>query len=98
MQKILFASLLTLAASSLVQNTASVTLPAEGTALHSPGDYVEVNGTRLWVESEGTGQALVLIPAGPGVPQFVMFEKSGHFPFIEEPEEFIRVVGEFLRK
>jgi proline iminopeptidase len=68
MQKIVVASLLTLAASSLAQNAASVTSPPEGTALHSPGDYVEVNGTRLWVESEGTGQALVLIPAGPGVP------------------------------
>jgi proline iminopeptidase len=30
--------------------------------------------------------------------QFVMFEKSGHFPFIEEPEEFVRVVADFLRK
>ena len=30
--------------------------------------------------------------------QFVMFEKSGHFPFIEEPEEFIGVVAGFLRK
>ena len=30
--------------------------------------------------------------------QFVMFEKSGHFPFIEEPEEFIRVVADFLRR
>jgi proline iminopeptidase len=30
--------------------------------------------------------------------QFVMFEKSGHFPFIEEPEEFIRVAEDFLRK
>jgi proline iminopeptidase len=30
--------------------------------------------------------------------QFVMFEKSGHFPFVEEQEEFIRVVEDFLRK
>jgi proline iminopeptidase len=30
--------------------------------------------------------------------QFVMFEKSGHFPFVEEPEEFIRVVQDFLGK
>lgn len=30
--------------------------------------------------------------------QVMMFEKSGHFPFIEEPEEFIRVVSEFLSK
>jgi proline iminopeptidase len=68
MQKMLFASLLTLATSSLAQNATSVPLPGEGTALHPPGEYVVVNGTRLWFESEGTGQALVLIPAGPGVP------------------------------
>jgi proline iminopeptidase len=30
--------------------------------------------------------------------QFVMFEKSGHFPFVEEPDQFIRVVADFLRK
>jgi proline iminopeptidase len=68
MQKMLFASLLTLASSSLAQNSTSVQLAGEGTALHPPGDYVIVNGTRLWFESEGTGQTLVLIPAGPGVP------------------------------
>jgi proline iminopeptidase len=68
MQKMLFASLLTLATSSFAQNSTSVPLPREVTALHPPGDYVVVNGTRLWFESEGTGQALVLIPAGPGVP------------------------------
>lgn len=28
--------------------------------------------------------------------QFVMFEKSGHFPFIEEPGGFIRAVMDFL--
>jgi proline iminopeptidase len=37
-------------------------------AMHPPGGYVTVNGERLWYESEGAGQALVLIPAGPGVP------------------------------
>ncbi len=30
--------------------------------------------------------------------QFVMFEKSGHFPFIEENAETIRVLREFLTK
>ena len=30
--------------------------------------------------------------------QFVMFEKTGHLLFVEEPQEFIRVVEEFLRK
>jgi proline iminopeptidase len=68
MQKMLFASLLTLATSSFAQESTSVPLPGEATAFHPPGDYVVVNGTRLWFESEGTGQALVLIPAGPGVP------------------------------
>jgi proline iminopeptidase len=29
--------------------------------------------------------------------QFVMFEKSGHFPFIEEPEQFFTVSKDFLR-
>jgi proline iminopeptidase len=28
--------------------------------------------------------------------QFVMFERSGHLPFIEEPEEFFKVLREFL--
>lgn len=37
-------------------------------AIHPPGAYVTVNGIKLWYESEGTGQPLVLIPAGPGVP------------------------------
>ncbi len=34
---------------------------------HPKGDYVSVNGKRLWYESEGTGPALVLISGGPGI-------------------------------
>lgn len=30
--------------------------------------------------------------------QFVMFEKSGHFPFIEETDETMRDLREFLQK
>ena len=30
--------------------------------------------------------------------QFVMFEKSGHFPFIEDPDQMFKVVREFLSK
>jgi proline iminopeptidase len=30
--------------------------------------------------------------------QFVMFEKSGHFPFIEEPEKFTNLVHGFLQR
>ena len=29
--------------------------------------------------------------------QFVMFEKSGHFPFIEETDETVRVMRKFLQ-
>jgi len=28
--------------------------------------------------------------------RFVVFEKSGHLPFFEEPAKFVQVVGEFL--
>ncbi|MGC1489790.1 MAG: alpha/beta fold hydrolase [Candidatus Acidiferrum sp.] len=42
--------------------------PSGSPALHPPGGYVTVNGIRLWYESEGSGQAVVLVPAGPGVP------------------------------
>jgi proline iminopeptidase len=34
---------------------------------HPKGDYVSVNGARLWYESEGAGPALVLISGGPGI-------------------------------
>jgi proline iminopeptidase len=67
MKRVLFVSFLTLATSSFAQNANSGPVPSGSTALHPPGDYVTVNGTRLWYESEGTGRALVLIPAGPGV-------------------------------
>jgi proline iminopeptidase len=34
---------------------------------HPKGDYVTVNGARLWYESEGTGEPLILISGGPGI-------------------------------
>src|SRR5271156_6271628 len=33
---------------------------------HPPGAYVSVNGAKLWYESEGQGEALVLVAGGPG--------------------------------
>lgn len=33
---------------------------------HPPGDYVTVNGAKLWYESEGQGEPLILISGGPG--------------------------------
>ena len=67
MRIVVFLSLLTFAAPNFGQNSNSPT-SSGNTSLHPAGDYVTVNGTRLWYESEGAGQAVVLIPAGPGVP------------------------------
>ena len=33
---------------------------------HLPGAYAEVNGARLWYESEGSGTPILLIAGGPG--------------------------------
>jgi proline iminopeptidase len=33
---------------------------------HAPGDFVVVNGAKLWYESEGKGEPLLLVPGGPG--------------------------------
>jgi proline iminopeptidase len=35
--------------------------------VHPQGDYATVNGARLWYESEGSGQPLILISGGPGI-------------------------------
>ncbi len=34
--------------------------------VHPPGAYVTVNGARIWYESEGRGEPLLLIVGGPG--------------------------------
>ena len=34
---------------------------------HPKGDYVTVNGARLWYESEGEREPLILISGGPGI-------------------------------
>lgn len=33
---------------------------------HAPGNYVVVNGVKIWCESEGKGEPLLLIAGGPG--------------------------------
>jgi len=33
---------------------------------HPEGNYVLINGAKLWVESEGAGAPILLIPGGPG--------------------------------
>ena len=39
-------------------------------AQHPPGQHVTVNGAKLWVESEGSGEPVVLIPGGPGAAHY----------------------------
>ena len=34
---------------------------------HPAGDFVQVNGKRLWYESEGSGEPLLVIAGGPGL-------------------------------
>src|SRR5262245_41794163 len=33
---------------------------------HPHGEFVTVNGAKLWVEIEGKGDPLLLVPGGPG--------------------------------
>ena len=39
--------------------------PSARTIAHPPGRLIDVNGTRLWVETEGTGEPLLLLAGGP---------------------------------
>jgi len=48
-------------------NFSLLTLQAQPVAFHHPaGKYLTVNGAKLWVETEGTGDPLFLISGGPG--------------------------------
>jgi proline iminopeptidase len=38
---------------------------------HPAGAYANVNGSKLWYETEGHGEPLVLVPGGPGDPHDV---------------------------
>jgi proline iminopeptidase len=55
-------------------------------AQHPPGSYLQVNGAKLWYESEGTGEPLVLISGGPGLAH-------GYFhPFFSAVASSYRVI------
>lgn len=45
--------------------------PAGGAIAHPPGRQVDVGDTRLWVETEGTGAPLLLLPGGPASSHLV---------------------------
>jgi proline iminopeptidase len=53
---------------------------------HPHGDYVKVNGVELWYESEGTGEAIVLIAGGPG------FSHSYFHPHFSRLSKTFRVI------
>jgi len=54
---------------ALLLSVAAVAAHADGDPrpiTHPPGQFVRVNGAKLWVESEGEGDPVVLIAGGPG--------------------------------
>jgi proline iminopeptidase len=93
MQRLHVAVAFLLALSSLVlsQSSSGGTAAAQPTApsvspLHPKGDYVTVNGARLWYESEGSGEALVLISGGPG------FSHDYFHPYFSVLRDSFRVI------
>src|SRR5215472_14400065 len=53
---------------------------------HPPGDYVTVNGAKLWFETEGSGEPVVLISGGPG------FSHSYFHPYFSVLANSYRVI------
>jgi len=47
------------------------TQSSPSTIQHPPGAYANVNGIKLWYETEGQGEPLVLVAGGPGDPHTV---------------------------
>jgi proline iminopeptidase len=56
------------------------------TLKHPQGDFIVVNGARLWYESEGKGEPLLLIAGGPG------YSHSYFHPFCSELADAYRVI------
>jgi proline iminopeptidase len=50
----------------LIACIVTVNVNAQDKFQHPPGQFVNVNGAKLWVETEGTGDALFLVSGGPG--------------------------------
>lgn len=60
--------------------------PSPGGISHPHGAYVTVNGAKLWYESEGSGEPLILIAGGPG------FSHSYFHPYFTELANSYRVI------
>ncbi len=66
---------------------ASVPAQTEGQKLtHPAGDFVRINGKRIWYESEGAGEPLILIAGGPG------FSHAYFHPFFSALADSYRVI------
>jgi proline iminopeptidase len=71
-RRLLLTGSLGLAASAVISPDANATVPAVPIAPArslSTGRHITVNGARLWVEQEGAGEPIVIIPGGPGASQ-----------------------------
>ena len=53
---------------------------------HPPGTYAVVNGAKLWYETEGDGEPLLLVPGGPGDSH------SPYHPFFSRLADHNRVI------
>jgi proline iminopeptidase len=53
---------------------------------HPQGDFVQINGVKLWYESEGVGEPLLLIAGGPG------FAHNYFHPFFSALSNKFRVI------
>jgi len=56
--------------------------------IHPPGDFVLVNGAKLWYEIEGKGEPLLLIPGGPGSSH----TGSGFHPYFSTLSDSYRII------
>jgi proline iminopeptidase len=56
------------------------------TVRHPPGAYAQVNGAKLWYETEGRSEPVVLVPGGPGDSH------SAYHPFFSRLADRDRVI------
>lgn len=59
--------------------------PSSG-VVHPPGAYATVNGAKIWYETEGSGEPLILVSGGPG------FSHSYFHPYFSELANSYRVI------
>ena len=68
------------------ENSSASGTDSKPSAVHPHGDFVRVHDARLWYESEGSGEPLVLIAGGPG------FSHDYFHPFFTPLSSSFRVI------